>query len=360
MTKTGLRVLLAAALCGTSVGGAQAPKAAGLQNWPAGMDPRVVGAAVARHFVGSPHQYTATLHYSEVVSWYGALEIGRLTGDTALLDGLETRFQPMLGEDKARIPTRAHVDDSVFGALPLELYMVTRKPEYLAMGQGFADRQWAQPDAQGLSGETRFWIDDMYMLTLLQVQAFRATGDKKYLDRAALEMVAYLDKLQQPNGLFFHAPDVPYFWGRGDGWMAAGMTEVLRSLPADDPRRPRILKGYRTMMAALVKFQGKDGMWRQLIDREESWPESSGSGMFTFALVSGVKNGWLTGEEYVSAARRGWIALVGYVDQNNDVVEVCEGTGKKDDLEYYLERKRRTGDFHGQAPLMWAAAALLR
>jgi rhamnogalacturonyl hydrolase YesR len=319
-----------------------------------------VGTAVARHFVGSPHQYTATLHYSEVVSWYGALEIGRLTHDAALLDGLETRFRPMLGEDKARIPTRAHVDDSVFGALPLELYMVTKKPEYLAMGQGFADRQWAAPDAQGLSGETRFWIDDMYMLTLLQVQAFRATGDKKYLDRAALEMVAYLEKLQQPNGLFFHAPDVPYFWARGDGWMAAGMTEVLRSLPADDPRRPRILKGYRTTMAALVKFQGKDGMWRQLIDREESWPESSGSGMFTFALVSGVKNGWLTGPEYVAAARRGWIALVGYVDQNNDVVEVCEGTGKKDDLEYYLERKRRTGDFHGQAPLMWAAAALMR
>ena len=62
----------------------------------------------------------------------------------------------------------------------------------------------------------------MYMLTILQLQAYRATGDKKYLDRDANEMVAYLDKLQQPNGLFYHAPDVPFFWGRGDGWVAAG------------------------------------------------------------------------------------------------------------------------------------------
>ena len=66
---------------------------------------------------------------------------------------------------------------------------------------------------KGLTDETRFWIDDMYMITIVQVQAFRATGDQKYLDRAATEMAAYLDKLQQPNGLFFHAPDVPFLLG---------------------------------------------------------------------------------------------------------------------------------------------------
>lgn len=332
----------------------------GLKTWPAGEDPTTVGAAVARHFVGTDHQYTRTLHYSEVVSWYGALEIARLTHDSALATDLEKRFLPLLGDDKARVPASGHVDNSVFGALPLELFLVTKKPDYLTMGRGYADRQWEKPDAQGLSGETRFWIDDMYMITLLEVQAFRATGDGKYLDRAALEMTAYLDKLQQPNGLFFHAPDVAFFWGRGDGWMAAGMTELLRSLPENHPRRARILAGYRTMMAALVKYQAKDGTWRQLIDKEETWPESSSTGMFTFALISGVKHGWLTGPEYGRAARLGWLGLVGFVDQNSDVTQVCEGTNKMANLEWYLERKRRTGDFHGQAPVMWAAAALLR
>lgn len=82
--------------------------------------------------------------------------------------------------------------------------------------------------------------------------------------------------------------------------------------------------------------------------------------MFTFALISGVRNGWLDAAAYGPAARRGWIALVGYIDQNADVTQVCEGTNKKNELEWYLERKRRTGDFHGQAPVMWAAAALMR
>jgi rhamnogalacturonyl hydrolase YesR len=138
------------------------------------------------------------------------------------------------------------------------------------------------------------------------------------------------------------------------------MAEMLRSLPADHPLRPRILKGYRLMMAGLLKYQGKDGMWRQLIDRDDAWPESSSSAMFSFAMITGVKNGWLDARTYGPAARKSWIAVVGYVDQNSDVTQVCEGTGKKDDLQYYYERKRRTGDFHGQAPVLWAASALLR
>ena len=84
------------------------------------------------------------------------------------------------------------------------------------------------------------------------------------------------------------------------------MTEMLRDLPADHPQRARILKGYKTMMAALLKYQAKDGMWRQLIDHEEAWPESSSSAMFTFAMIAGVKHGWLDAAAMVRRrARRG-------------------------------------------------------
>jgi len=172
--------------------------------------------------------------------------------------------------------------------------------------------------------------------------------------------VSYLDKLQQPNGLFFHAPDVPFFWGRGDGWVAVGMTETLRDLPADHPQRARILKAYQLMMAALLKYQADDGMWRQLIDHRESWEESSSSGMFTFALITGVKNGWLDAATYGPAARKAWIAVAGFVDQNSNVTNVCEGTNKLNSLDYYLARKRRTGDFHAQETILWAASSLLR
>jgi unsaturated rhamnogalacturonyl hydrolase len=331
-------------------------------NWPSGVSPQEVGKRVAEHFVLSPHQYTATIHYSEVATWYGGLTFASLTHDDALRGELIHKFEPLMpgGGEAARIPVRRHVDDSIFGVVPLEIAIETKDPKYLAAGKAWADRQWENPRPDGLSAETRFWIDDMYMLTLLQLESYRATAERKYLDRDALEMAAYLDKLQQPNGLFFHAPDVPFYWGRGDGWVAAGMAEMLRDLPQEHPQRKRIMEGYRAMMSALLKYQGKDGMWRQLIDHDEAWPESSGSAMFTFALVTGVKNGWLDAATYGPAARRAWIAVVGYIDQNQDITNVCEGTGKQNSYDYYLARKRRTGDFHGQAPVLWAASALLR
>jgi rhamnogalacturonyl hydrolase YesR len=332
-------------------------------NWPAGRSPQEVGKALADHFVTSPHQHSpGTIFYGEVGTWYGALTFAELTHDTGLRDKLIRKFEPLMpgGAEEALVPKRDHVDDSIFGIVPLEIAIQIKDKKYLDYGLTFADRQWVDPQPDGLSHETRYWIDDMYMLTILQLQAYRATGDKRYLDRDANEMVAYLDKLQQPNGLFYHAPDVPFFWGRGDGWVAAGMTEMLLTLPADHPQRARIMKGYRKMMAALLKYQARDGMWRQLIDRQEAWEESSSTGMFTFAMITGVKNGWLKAATYGPAARKAWIAVTGFIDQNNDVTSICEGTNKKNDLDYYLLRKRRTGDFHGQEPVLWAASELLR
>ncbi len=330
-------------------------------DWPQGASPQEVGKRVAERFVSSPHMDPKSITYPEVCTWYGALTFAQLSGDKDLSSKLIKRFDLLLTPQEAGLVSKErHVDFTVFGAVPFEIYIQTKDPKYLDLGKSFADRQWENPTADGLTSETRFWIDDMYMITAVQIQAFRATGDRKYLDRAALEMVAYLDKLQQPSGLFYHAPDVPFYWSRGNGWVAAGMTELLRSLPESHPRRARVMEGYRKMMKALLATQGKDGMWRQLIDHEESWPETSSTGMFTFAMVTGVKNGWLDAATYGPAARKAWISLVGYIDQNSDMTSVCEGTGKKNDFDYYMQRKRRTGDLHGQAPVLWTASALLR
>jgi rhamnogalacturonyl hydrolase YesR len=336
---------------------------------------------IAERFLTQPHsqfgRFTRTpkqITYPDVCTWYGALCFAKETGNDGLAARLALRFEPLFATEAPLLPLPNHVDNTVFGAVPLELYMQTRDIRYLLMGKHMADAQWTPPPAgakddtpearawtaKGLTWQTRLWIDDMFMITMVQAQAFRATGERLYIDRAAKEMVVYLDELQRPNGLFYHAPDVPFFWGRGNGWMAAGMAELLRSLPQDNPDRPRILEGYRKMMASLLKHQTADGMWRQLIDDGGSWPETSGTGMFAFAMITGVKNGWLDERTYGPAVRKAWLALVTYIDENGDVRDVCEGTNKKADRQYYLDRKRVTGDLHGQAPVIWCATALLR
>ena len=138
------------------------------------------------------------------------------------------------------------------------------------------------------------------------------------------------------------------------------MTELLSSMPEDHPDRPRILAAYRRMMATLLANQAPDGMWRQLIDQPESWPESSCTGMFTFAFITGVKNGWLDRVVYAPAAKKAWLQLITYLNADADVREVCAGTNKKNDRQFYLDRPRKVGDMHGQAPILWSAAALLR
>jgi unsaturated rhamnogalacturonyl hydrolase len=351
----------------------------GLKNWPKGTSPQEIGKRVAERFIASPHSnfgrpgLPKTITYPEVCVWYGALNFAKETKNKEMAKQLATRFEPFFSTEASMVPVPDHVDYCVFGSVPLELYIQTKEQKYLAMGKGIADKQWGppegprvkQPESQqyydkGLTWMTRMWIDDMFMITAVQAQAYRATGDKKYIERAAKEMVVYLDSLQKPNGLFYHAPDVPYFWGRGDGWMAAGMSELLHSLPKIDPNYARILQGYKTMMASLLKYQAADGMWRQLIDDAGSWPETSATGMFTFAMITGVKNGWLDNKTYEPAARKAWLALITYIDENGDIREVCEGTNKKNDRQYYLDRKRITGDNHRQAPVLWCAAALLR
>jgi unsaturated rhamnogalacturonyl hydrolase len=334
--------------------------------WPSGSSPKEIGKRAAERFVAGPHtnfgRSTPPAHitYPEDVTWYGALAFAELSANKDLAARLVSRFDSLLANEPTLVPQPVNVDSTVFASVPLEIYIQTKQEKYLDLGRELADKQWEDPLPDGLSKQSRFWIDDMYMLTIVQVQAYRATGDAKYIDRAALEMSAYLDKLQQPNGLFYHAPDVPFFWGRGNGWVAAGMAELLRSLPANHPQRARIMEGYRNMMQSLLKFQGKDGMWRQLLDHPESWPESSCTAMFTFAMITGVKNGWLTDKNYAHAARKGWLGLVSNLAPEGDLRNVCEGTNKKNDINYYLNRGRNTGDLHGQAPLLWCASALLR
>ena len=273
----------------------RSPAADVFTDWPAGSSPAEIGRRVAENFVARPFQRpTGFVIYPEVCAWYGSLTLASLTRNADLQQRLVRKFDPLLTpEGSKNISQQAHVDYRVFGTVPLEIFIQTKDPRFLELGRGLADKQWETTTPDGITAEARYWIDDMFMITAVQVQASRATGDRKYIDRAAQAMVAYLDKLQQPNGLFFHAPDAQFYWSRGNGWMAAGSAELLRSLPADHPARPRILEGYRKMMASLLAFQGDDGLWRQLLDHPESWPETSGTGMFAFAMVTGVKHGWL-------------------------------------------------------------------
>lgn len=300
------------------------------------------------------------LHYAEACTAVGALWFADCTGDKPLLDRIIARYDKFLEPDSILISRHSHVDHNVEGIVPLEIYRITGDKRWLELGLSFADSQWEQTQEDGLTAQTRWWIDDMYMVGMLQIQAYRATGNSIYADRAAKQVAAYIKKLQQPNGLFYHGPKFPYFWGRGNGWVAASMAEVLRSLPAEHPLRPEIMAGYKKMMTSLLRYQSDNGMWRQLVDYPYAWPESSCTGMFAYAMAVGVEHKWLKKSEYEPAVEAATKALLAHVDREGNVREVCVGTGQQDDIEFYLKRPRTVGDLHGQAPVLWLIAQQLK
>ena len=370
-------------------------------NLPKESDPVEIGNRITNRFLEQGHsQYGSPLRvneprtqitYPDVCVWLGGLWFAKETKNKELTKRLQARFEPLFTTEAYLQPRPNHVDNNVFGAIPLELYLQTGEERYKTLGMMYADSQWELPkdwklqegitrkssmygdvtDAdicqpeqkmwadKGYSWQTRFWLDDMYMISTIQAQAYRVTGDRKYIDRAAREMVLYLDSLQQPSGLFYHAPTARFCWGRANGWMAVGMTELLRILPEDNPDRDAIMKSYLKMMEKLKEIQDENGMWRQVIDDISMWEETSGSAMFAYAMITGVKKGWLPASEYGPVARNAWIALTHFVNEEGDVEAVCEGTKLGDNSEHYRNRKALTGDLHGQAPVLWCAYALL-
>ena len=333
--------------------------------------PSRIGGSAARLFAGSVPGDDK--HYKEACAWYGALKTSKLLGDVSTLETLAAKYRPFAGTYDELLSGTGHVDNNVFGIVPLEIARTSGDGTYLEDGLTLARHQLAHIDSQ-----IRMAIDDMFMITALQVNAYRASGDDRHLDCAASTMALYLQELQQPDGLFFHHRDFHHRWCRGNGWVAAGMAELIQELPEESRYASAVHSGYSHMMNGLLEYQIKDGpakgLWKQIVNSNDprNWPETSGSAMFCFALISGVKKGWLDSDVYGAAAVNAWLGLSRFVVPSGEIRNVSKWAYKpfshpesgdkydSDEENYYFDREKCLGDNHGQAPLMWCAAALLQ
>ncbi len=372
-----------------AVAGAPVPP---FSEWPAGKEPATVAGRIIDLFLSTtpwgyfPKGYAGAAPYSPdhiaypIASlWVNALDCARLAGDIESEKRLVAALEPVYGPRKDIQTEVNHVDFTIFGAVPLAIYSKTGDRRARELGLKYADFQFAKPEPPfkpahdpnsperqlelwrlGLSHQSRLWLDDLYMISLLQFEAYKATGRREYLERAAHETAYYLERLQREDGLFEHAVGVPFVWGRGAGWGAAAMTMALELLPESDPLYGRIRPRYLKMMAALRQHQRASGLWGQLVDDAESWDETSGSAMFAYAMITGVKRGWLPAAEYAERAEKAYLALVGQLDEYGNLKGVCIGTNRRNSREWYMQRPTTVGDTHGQAAMLWVCHALMR
>jgi unsaturated rhamnogalacturonyl hydrolase len=332
-------------------------------SWPAADEPATVGKKLVQNLLdrqkldGVPHG----LSYLETCAGFAAVRFTEATADTDLQKKVMARYSGIIAADgTALLPKPAHVDGSVFGILPLEMYKVTKDDQYKALGLKYADAQYDKLNTDGLSLQNLYYLDQAYKLGVLQLMAYSATQKDDYLKHGLAEMSAFIDKSQQADGLFFHGPDGKQKWGRGNGWEAAGLAEMLKMLPADNPGRAKLMTSYKAMMAALLKVQAPDGRWGQVLDDPKAWEENSCTGYFIFAMAQGVNEGWLDSATYAPAVKKAWTGLCGQLDAQANVKDVGVLTEHSNDESYYLARPRQDGNLHGQFAAIWAATALLK
>lgn len=213
---------------------------------------------------------------------------------------------------------------------------------------------------------TTMWADDFYMSCPFLVRAARLTGEEKYADRAMAQVRGFVKRLYMPDKkLFSHI----YFtektcpnripWGRGNGWMAVALTELLLFLKQKEWRE-EVLQVYREFMEGILCVQDGDGMWHQVLDMPETYEETSCTGMFLLSFIRGIKNGWLEKERYGGAVSRAWNALLQKgIDKDGNVYGVCMGSGCSMEPSYYSDIPTHKNDDHGTGILLMAAAELM-
>src|SRR5690606_19222595 len=197
--------------------------------------------------------------------------------------------------------------------------------------------------------------------TTIAAQAGALTGERKYFDLAARHL-AFMQALDlRPDGLYRHQPATDAAWGRGNGFAALGLTLTLVDLPDDHPGHALTLSSYRSLMAALVPLQTRDGLWRNVVDHPGAYPEFSGTAMIGFALARGLRAGWIEGDDYEQAVERAWVAVSSRASARGELVNVCESTARMTSLEQYLERAAILGqDPRGGAMAMLFATELMQ
>lgn len=244
-----------------------------------------------------------------------------------------------------------HGDDLCVGQVYLDMYAKYKKENMLIPTKARLDWIVANPPAANIDitkghSDRWWWCDALYMAPPVFARLYTLTGEKKYMKFAHKEFMATYDHLYDKEEHLFYR-DARYletkdengtkvFWSRGNGWVMGGLVEVLKNLPEDDKKyRPYYLQLYREMCEKLLECQGEDGYWRSSLLNKETYPmpETSGTGLFTYALAYGVNQGYLPKDKYMPAVKKGWNALVKAVNTEGQigwVQMVADKPGKVD------------------------------
>ncbi len=211
------------------------------------------------------------------------------------------------------------------------------------------------------------WLDDLYMALPALAQMAKYTKNPAYFDDAIYQLESYSSKMFVPSkGLFMHGwvqdmqTHPSFHWARANGWALLTMTELLDALPANHPKRNFVLNLFRKHVEGLVRLQDGTGFWHQLLDRSDSYLETSATAIYTYCIAKACNEGWIDKLVYAPVVALGWNAAASKVNAAGQVEGTCVGTGMAFDPAFYYHRPVSKFAAHGYGPLIYAASEVFR
>jgi unsaturated rhamnogalacturonyl hydrolase len=331
-------------------------------------------------------------HYTNGVLNMAMINLSNFTGDTKYFDyaanhvafGMDNYkfFQKRFKSDRphynfpfGQIWTMKELDDcGAMGASMIDVYQKVKRTDYKEYIENTAKHITMEQQrlddgtlARTFPHEMTIWGDDLYMSVPFLSRMGQFSGDKKYFDDAARQVFNFTKYLWDENKeLYYHC----YYsdlgrngvahWGRCNGWIMMAKIHLLNFMPVDHPDRQAVIKDLERQIIGISKYQDADGLWHQLLDKNDSYTESSCSAMFVYCIARAVNQGWID-KGYGSIALRGWEGLkANKITVEGQLKDVCVGTGIEDNLVFYYQRPARMNEKHGLGAIIDAGIEVIK
>jgi rhamnogalacturonyl hydrolase YesR len=210
------------------------------------------------------------------------------------------------------------------------------------------------------------WLDDLYMSVPALAQMGKLTGDKKYYDDAVKQILQFSKRMFNNDlGFYMHGwvedmnPHPEFHWARANGWALVAMTELLEVLPENYKGRAEVLEQLKAHIRGLAPYQSDKGFWHQLIDRNDSYLETSATAMYAYCIAHAVNKGWIDAKAYAPMSILAWNAVTTKVNDKGQVEGTCVGTGMAFDPAFYYYRPTNVYAAHGYGPVLMAGAEII-
>jgi len=209
------------------------------------------------------------------------------------------------------------------------------------------------------------WLDDLYMGVPALAQMGKLTGDNKYFDDAVKQVKQFAQRMyNEEKGIYMHGwvesmETHPEFrWARANGWALMAKAELLDVLPTDHPGYNFVMQQFKKHVAGLAQYQSGSGFWHQLLDRNDSYLETSATAIYAYCIAHACNKGWLDPVTHAPMAMLAWNAVTTKINDKGQVEGTCVGTGMAFDPLFYYHRPVNVYAAHGYGPVILAGAEI--